>query len=509
MRTQKAIYNIISSFVLQIVTIICGFIVPRLIIETFGSNINGLTTSITQFISYITLLESGVGGVVKAILYKPLAQKDNLQISKILKTTEKFFRKIAMIFIVYLFILGIIFPYLINNEFDPVFTFSMVIVIGISTFTQYYFGISYQILLQADQKQYITSALQIGTVILNAILVVILIKLNCNILVVKLVSAGVYVIRPILLNIIIKRKYKIDLKQKEDKSLLKQRWDGLAHHIAFFLHTNTDVVVITLFLGVKEVSVYSVYYMIVSGIEKITNTFSAGIEAAFGNIMANGEKENLKNKFDLFEFISGTITILLFMSAAILINDFVAIYTNGITDVNYNRPILGYMLLLAEASYCIRLPYHTLVTAAGHFKQTKKSAFLEAGINIVLSIILVNFWGIVGVAVATAIAMIYRTIYYVIYLNKNIIYRKISKFYKKLIEIILVGIESVVTCGLLCNWTANTYMLWVLKACIVVLIISIIIILNNFIFYKKEQKEFIKFIINFINTKKVIINMHN
>ena len=84
MRSKKALFNVISSLALQIVVVICGFIVPRLLIGTFGSSVNGVVTSISQFLGYITLLESGVGGVVRAALYKPLAQKNTKSISVII-----------------------------------------------------------------------------------------------------------------------------------------------------------------------------------------------------------------------------------------------------------------------------------------------------------------------------------------------------------------------------------------------------------------------------------------
>ena len=66
MRSKKAILNIISSLLLQVTTLICGFIVPKIIIEKFGSNVNGLVSSITQFLAYITLLEAGIGPVIKS-----------------------------------------------------------------------------------------------------------------------------------------------------------------------------------------------------------------------------------------------------------------------------------------------------------------------------------------------------------------------------------------------------------------------------------------------------------
>ena len=110
MRKKKAIYNVLTNLLLQIIYILYGFIVPKIIISKFGSNINGLVTSITQFLAYISLLESGFGPVVKAALYKPLAKKDSKTVNGILKTADKFFKTISMIFIAYIMVLCIFYP---------------------------------------------------------------------------------------------------------------------------------------------------------------------------------------------------------------------------------------------------------------------------------------------------------------------------------------------------------------------------------------------------------------
>ena len=86
MRSKRAIYNIITNLILQAATILYGFVVPKVIIDTFGSDVNGLVTSITQFLGYITFLESGFGPVVKAMLYNVIAKKDHKSIEGILKT---------------------------------------------------------------------------------------------------------------------------------------------------------------------------------------------------------------------------------------------------------------------------------------------------------------------------------------------------------------------------------------------------------------------------------------
>jgi hypothetical protein len=91
LRKKLLIFNTLSSLIFQITTIICGFILPRLILQTFGSTTNGLVNSITQFLQIISFMELGVGAVVQSSLYKPLVDKDNKLISKITVSARRFF----------------------------------------------------------------------------------------------------------------------------------------------------------------------------------------------------------------------------------------------------------------------------------------------------------------------------------------------------------------------------------------------------------------------------------
>ena len=113
---KKAFYNIISSLVLQSVMLITNFVLPHLIIHNYGSSINGLITSITQFLSFVVLLESGIGGVVLVKYYDALATKDSIKMSQIYKESKKFFNIIAYITIIYVIILCIILRNAINVE---------------------------------------------------------------------------------------------------------------------------------------------------------------------------------------------------------------------------------------------------------------------------------------------------------------------------------------------------------------------------------------------------------
>ena len=96
-------WNAFTSLLLQLVTIVSGFIIPRLILKNFGSEVNGLISSLNQFLNYVTILEGGLSSVILANLYKPLYEKNHAKINSVIKTTQKFYQKLATIFIFYAF----------------------------------------------------------------------------------------------------------------------------------------------------------------------------------------------------------------------------------------------------------------------------------------------------------------------------------------------------------------------------------------------------------------------
>jgi len=198
MRKKLLAFNTVSALIKQIVYVVCGFILPRYILEFFGSEVNGLVSSITQFLGFIAFLEMGIGPVIQSNLYKPLADKNKNEISKIVASSEKFFRRIAFIFIVYIIVLAFVFPSISNREADTWYTVSLIFIIAISTFAQYYFGITYQLLLNADQRAYIQLSLQTITILLNTIISIVLMKIGASIQIVKLSTSIIYLLRPLV-----------------------------------------------------------------------------------------------------------------------------------------------------------------------------------------------------------------------------------------------------------------------------------------------------------------------
>ena len=142
------------------------------------------------------------------------------------------------------------------------------------------------------------------------------------------------------------------------------------------------------------------------------------MEAVFGDMLAKREAEKLKSTFEFYDTWISFVSGLLFSVTTVMIVPFIKIYTDGVNDANYIQPAFSVIISLAMFYYSVRAPYHSIVIAADRFKQTRKAAYGEALINLVLSVVLVMKFGLIGVAIGTLFAMAFRTLQYVIYLSK-------------------------------------------------------------------------------------------
>lgn len=420
-RKRRLTLNTASSLVYQVACVVCGLIMPRLILEAYGSEVNGLVNSITQFLSAISFMELGVGIVVQSALYKPLADEDELQISRIIVSAGKFFDVLARILLAYVVVLVVAYPMVVQKSFDWLFTATLIVAISISSFAQYYFGVVDRLLLTADQRAYVQFNAQTVTLIANTIACVIFIRLGASVQVVKLVTSLIYLVRPVFLRNYVNRHYDIDRHATYDKEPIEQKWNGVAQHLASVVLDNTDVIVLTLFASLSDVSIYSVYFLVVYGIKQLFMAMISGVAPLLGELWARQELDELKSTFGWVEWLIHNSVVIVFGCTAMLVTPFVLVYTAGITDANYDQPLFGMLLALANACHCLRLPYNMMILSAGHYRQTQSNYIVAMVLNIVLSVAAVHWFGLIGVTVGTLVAMAYQTVWMAHYDAHNLI----------------------------------------------------------------------------------------
>ena len=257
---------------------------------------------------------------------------------------------------------------------------------------------------------------------------------------------------------------------------------------------STDVTLLTIFSDLKSVSVYSVYYLIISKISVIVNAITSSIEPAIGQAYAKKNEEQLNEKLDLYEFIVIMTVGWGFLVTGLLLTPFVMLYTTGITDTNYYQPVFGAVLVLAEAVYLLRAPHVSLAYSANKFKEVTLPAYVEAIINIGVSIFLIHRIGLVGIAVGTLAGMLYRGAFHIYFTSKLVPARKQRIYYRKLLVLIVTAIFCYLVCTKLFPFNSYSIEAWIIHAMIYGASCICIFAVVGFIFFKKEVIYLIKYL---------------
>jgi len=482
-RTGKFVSNAISSFILQAATLISGFIIPVVMIRTYGSEINGLVSSISQFIHYFFLVEAGLASASIYALFKPLSDRDPQAISGIVSATKIFYFWSGYIFVALTLGCSLLYPYFVKVEsLSSLQVGLLVLVLSCSGVSSFFVMAKYRALVTADQKVYIINLLSTVSILVNTVIVVVLTQMDVNIVVLRTVALIAVFIPPVVMHFYVNRYYGyVDYKAKPNFKPLNKRWDALILQILQMVQTSVPIILATIFTSLAMVSVYTVYAMVINGVRQMIMIFSQGIQAAFGELIALGDIDKFRKVYDQYEFMIYAIMTLFYSTVMVLLLAFIRLYTRGITDANYEQPTMAFLFVLNALLYSIKTPQGTLVTSAGLFKETKYQTLTQSLLAIVFGLILGNFFGLNGILLGLIISNLYRDIDLIIFIPRTLHNTKILHTLKR---VALVFVEFVIICLPFAYFDMGitSYLQWIGWAFIVFVYSCIVIILVSFVF---------------------------
>lgn len=495
MQTGNVFKNTIASILVEVVAVVSGLILPQFFIEAYGSSVNGLVSSIGQFITYMGLVEAGVSAAATVELYKPLASGDNDKINEIVSAAKGFYFKSGIFFVILDAVLILGYPYIVQNEIaDLGFIRMMIIVLSLNGIIDYFLLGKYRVLLTADQKTYIIAFAQsIGTLV-TLFVSVLLIRLNCSPILVKSVAALVYLLRTLYIVYYVRHHYsflRVDLVYSSE--IFPQRKSALFHQIVGMICNNTDIVLLTIMLSqnaLAEVSVYTAYNMVAANITTLFNSFSKGLGASYGELIAKGEDDTLKDSFCLFEFLYFIVLFVVYTCMGVLFYSFISLYSLSFTDRElYLRWDLVILFTVCGIIQNIRIPGMTVQIAAGHFKQTERAAFLEAALNLCISLTLVRLIGIDGVLIGTLISYLYRSSYVITYNARNFIEgslnRTISRFIRNALLMIILSVAGI----MIIPTMIQSWFSWIIIGGLLFIVVSGLFVVLNYLFEPQVIRE--------------------
>lgn len=423
MRTKKIFLNMICDILPYLLIGVVGLLKMNALITYIGDVGNGYYQTINQIISYVFLAQAGFSDAVIYSLYKPFAEKNNNDINAIYGGARKIFKIIGLIIfgIICLVTLGL---YLFYNFEDGYMVSSLICFFVISTsYLISYFGKgqTFMAVLSAAQEKYVYSLIFNGVKLLCDILIVVVTIKFRSLEAIAIVILIMKILEEIINRIVVKKKYPLLHEiDKKNTSMVKMTKDLAWTQIGYLVLNNVDALLLMGFRGPIMVSIYTTYNFILRFLNEIASRIELSSVYSFGNVFAKKEEDRVyplyKEFFILFVLIGFSMCITFMLG----IRGFVSVWVG---KENY---ILEYItIVLFTFTLFLNILYYPLVAlinADGLFKENKRHIFICASVNLVLSIILVNYFGINGVLLGTVIAFFINII-----LKSSLVTKRIFK----------------------------------------------------------------------------------
>ncbi|WP_028596565.1 lipopolysaccharide biosynthesis protein [Paenibacillus assamensis] len=482
MRSKLALYNLLASLALQFITALVGIVLPRFIIEAYGSSMNGMIASITQVMRYLSIVEAGLGAACIAALYRPLANNDTNHVSTILSAARVLYNRTGKLFVMFAVAAVLVYPFLVYAQV-PVFTAgAMVLIMTGGGLTEYYLIGKYRVLLIADQKSYIISLIQSAGVVINAAVCILLITLGFDALAMQAAATFIFAIRAVFIKWYITRKYKkINYRAAPDMDSLKQRKDVFIHQLNGLVVFGLPPIIITVFCNLQEVSVYSVYSMVFVAVNMLVSSFTSGLMASFGQLLAKGEVTVLRHSFKSFEYVFGVVLTWAYTCTALLLIPFIQVYTSGIRDADYIRSDLAILFIAVGVVSNLRTPHHMIVQAAGHFRETRIPSIIEAAISAAASILFVQWIGAAGVLLGMLCAHLYRTPELIWYTTRTILGQSPASGLIRSLRNLGFGVGVALLCSYLFTMNVGSLWEWFSYAAMTAIVVLVVVVTGNLI----------------------------
>ncbi|MFK3662189.1 lipopolysaccharide biosynthesis protein [Scandinavium sp. NPDC088450] len=472
MRSQKTLKNIKFDLFITISIVLLGFFSRKIFIDSMGADVTGLMLLFVQLIGMINIAEMGVGTATASLLYKPLSNNDRPVIAKILHSAAKIYKFISAIVLLSGMVSGVVIYYTIPAVSEIQYSLVFWLIYVSNTAISYLFA-HYVILFTADQKYYAARTIQGGSKIICTLLQLVVIVIFKNFFIYILCESVFLLIQYFLF--IRKAKAEYDVfdaelikvsEEKEEFKLVRNRIKNVFFHkIGGVLVFNTDYLIISKFLNLVSVTIYSSYMMIFQALAMFVNILGNSVTASVGNYLSHKnsvEKKELWNQIlVLFFYVATCATALTFLT----ITDFVRLWIGN--EYVLDKATL-YVLLFNLFILISRVGIDIIKNASGEFSDIYLP-IIEGGLNVTLSIILVNKMGFIGVIIGTALSnILIICLAKPIYLFKKIFHESILSFFISLFKPLMLAIISIsIICFYPIFWTkADHFYDWAMKTAI-------------------------------------------
>ena len=409
-RIQHTLKNIIFGYIGNLSSTVLGFILRTVFIMKLDETLLGVNGLYTGVLSMLSMAELGIGTALNFSLYAPVAQKKYDKIKSYMQFYKKAYRVIGLIVAVLGIVLIPFLKYFIkdpgNYGIQELTIYYLIFLFN--TVSTYFVSYKYS-LVNAEQKNYIQTNILTITKLATTILQLIVLVVTSNFLFYLLTAAAVELLQKIWANRYLNKRYPylldkdvIPLGKEETKDIWDKTKALLCLKVGDIARLQTDSIIISSFIQVGVVGIVDNYNMVINSVQNFVLVIFNSAISSFGNLIATESKEKQYELFKVYRFVANWIYGLSAVGFYVLL-----------TPLVVNLWLGEKWLLGAEIVGLIVLDYYfkgdrvvmmNFRTAAGVFEQDKFLPLIQGGVNLVISIVLVQKIGLIGVYIGTVIS---------------------------------------------------------------------------------------------------------
>lgn len=488
-RTENSTKNMYTGLINQFLILIFRFITRTVFIKCLGNEFLGINGLFSNILTLLSLADLGIGGALVYLLYEPIAKGDKKKQILIVKYLKKVYKNIGIAIILIGIFLTPFLKYIIKDDVSIVNINIVFLIYVFECASSYLFFAAKTEFLCANQKRYIYNNISNIVTILSNIVQIIVLIIFKNFYIYLIVIIIFNILRAFLVSLetnkmfpFITKKINEELSLEERKEVFKDSSSLMIYRVNYVVLTATDNVIISKYLGLFLVGLYSNYVLITNSIVNILSSFFDSISAGIGNLHVGNLRDKEYFIFNLINFITVCMFGIFSIGVYVLANDFITIWLDNEYLLEESFVLIISINLYVEG---LRKFLSTYRSTYGLFRNAKFIPLFGVIVNIIVSIILVKRIGIIGVLLGTLISNLLSFMWYDPYIIHRKVFKKnVWKYYLKNIWYFLFFIILGLICDFICDFIVIDT---IMKFIICGLICAFLPILVIFIVYFKSD----------------------
>jgi hypothetical protein len=504
MRSKNAVKALVMHLGYEIFVFALGIIFPRFIILAYGSDVNGLTATITRILSLINLIQAGAVGAAIFHMYKPVAENDYETQSAILYSSRRFYNRITVVYFAAAMMIGVYYSFHLKNEtFGFVEIFLSFLILAANGSGALLFNSICDIYVSSHQKKYyLTTAMFCEQIVRYLCLIAVLIlKLHFVYIYVAYLLGGITCVS---VNLYLYRKLskgKITRNPQNKKYEIPDRKYLMMSSVGSEAVTAAPQIIITTFVDLAASSVFSVYSMVFVSMKTVLSSIQLSFSAIFGNLIKTSGDEHIREVYSIIEYVTIAIGTVIAACVGYLLIPFIKLYTAGITDTEYLHIQLVFFVAAYTVIFAFRTSFSYIATVYGLFKQTCKITLFFGLTGIGVSVLCVMLAGMPYVMCGLLLNQLGCAIATLYIIKKKVSWYDVTPLIRRTLTMLLIAASAVLAYFIITPVVAS-WLSWVIYGVISFVFASMLWLLYSVMFERKILKNIGSYVKNLLHKRK-------